>query len=68
MIEIFANIDKEVKDTAEIAWQLALSHEKPIDAAEFLNIVTEYYKKTYSEEEIEFLQFYFQMKLEMMKK
>ena len=68
MIEIFTNISEEVKDTAEMAWQLALSHEKPIDAAEFLNIVTEYYKKTYSEEEIEFLQFYFQMKLEMMKK
>ena len=38
-----------------------------IPDARFLNTVTEYYRNLYSEEEIEFLQFYFQMKMEMMK-
>ena len=67
MQEIFNNIKDEVKEVAEIAWKLALMQKDPMKAAKFLNTVTEYYKNLYSEEEIEFLQFYFQMKMEMMK-
>lgn len=67
MQEIFNNIRSEVKDTAETAWQLAVVQKDAIQAARFLNTVTEYYRNLYSEEEIEFLQFYFQMKMEMMK-
>ena len=67
MQEIFNNIRSEVKDTAETAWQLAVVQKDAIQAARFLNTVIEYYRNLYSEEEIEFLQFYFQMKMEMMK-
>ena len=67
MTELFPNISKEVKETAEIAWRLAISQNNPASAAEFLNNITEYYSRTYSEEEIEFLRFYFNMKMEMMK-
>ena len=67
MTEIFANIGDEVKDIAETAWNIALAQKNPLDAANFLNNVTNYYKNIYTDEEIEFLQFYFNMKLEMMK-
>ena len=67
MIEIYDNIRKEVKDTAETAWELAMIQTDPMKAAQFLNFVTEYYRYVYTDEEIEFLQFYFNMKLEMMK-
>ena len=67
MTELFSEISQDVKDTAEIAWRLAVSQTNPVSAADFLNNITEYYRQIYSEEEIEFLQFYFRMKLEMMK-
>ena len=65
MQEIFKNIRTEVKETAEAAWNLAMAQNNPIRAAEFLNTVTEYYRNVYTDEEIEFLQFYFHMKVEM---
>ena len=68
MQELFENVRDEVKSVAKTAWNLALSQPTPIKAAEFLNTVTNYYQLLYTEEEIEFLQFYFNMQLEMMKK
>jgi len=38
-----------------------------MDAASFLNDVTNYYEKKLSEEDLDFLRFYFNMKMEMMK-
>lgn len=67
MIEIYPNISKTVKDIAETAWNITLAQRDPMQAADFLNNVTEYYRNVLSDEEIEFLQFYFQMKMEMMK-
>lgn len=67
MIEIYKNVRPEVKETAETAWNLAMVQSDPAKAAQFLNFVTEYYRYVYTDEEIEFLQFYFNMKLEMMK-
>ena len=67
MIEIFPDISPEVRDVADTAWKLALSQKDPMDAANFLNLVTSYYDKQFSEEEVEFLRFYFQMKMEMIK-
>ena len=66
MEEIFKNVRQEVKDTAKTALSLALKQTNPIKAAEFLNTVTNFYKPLYTEEEIEFLQFYFSLQLEMM--
>ena len=67
MTEIFEDISDEIKQLAEGAWAITLAQESPIKAAEFLNSVTNYYTNILTEREMEFLQFYFQMKMEMMK-
>ncbi len=67
MTELYKNVRDEVKSVADFAWKVALAQDNPVDAANFLNNVTNYYKHFYTEEEIEFLQFYFNMKMEMMK-
>ena len=67
MEEIYNNIQKDIKDLAEIAWQIAVSQKNAAAAANILNIITNYYKRTLTPEEIKFLQFYFNMKMEMMK-
>ena len=67
MTEIFKDISDEIKQLAEGAWAITLAQESPIKAAEFLNNVTNYYTNILTEREMEFLQFYFQMKMEMMK-
>ena len=67
MTELFTNVRDEVKETADMAWRLAISQKNPINAAEFLNNTTNYYRNIFTEEEIEFLQFYFNMKMEMIK-
>ena len=67
MQEIFENVSNEVKEIAEVAWRLAMAQKSPIEASNFLNNVTNYYDKLLNEEEIEFLRFYFNMKMEMIK-
>ena len=67
MQELFENVRDEVKSVAKTAWNLALVQPDSLQAANFLNAITNYYKHIYTEEEIEFLQFYFNMKMEMMK-
>ena len=68
MNELFANIKEEVKLTAEQAWQIALAFNDPMSAANFLDCVIKSFEFLYTEEEIEFLRFYFKMQMEMMKK
>ena len=67
MTEIFTDISDEVKKKAEIIWKIAFTQKNPLAAAKFLNQVTEYYRRIWTEEEIEFLQFYFQLQMEMNK-
>ena len=67
MTEIFQNVSEEAKEYARIAWRLGMLQNNAIAAAKFLNEATEYAKYTLTEEEVEFLQFYFQMQMEMMK-
>jgi hypothetical protein len=67
MQEIFENVSDNVKEIAETAWRLAMSQKNPINAASFLNEVVGYYSHLLDEEEIEFLRFYFNMKMELMK-
>ena len=67
MTEIYSNIRDEVKTIAELSWKIAVALNNPLDAANFLNNVTNFYRNSYTEEEIEFLQFYFNMQMEMMK-
>ena len=68
MIEIFTNISDDVKQKAEIMWKMALWQPNPVKAAELLNILTEYYRKRWTEEEVDFLRFYFQTQMEMNEK
>ena len=65
MQEIFENISDETKEIAGIAWRLATAQKNPVEAAEFLNNVTNYYRAILTEEEVEFLRFYFRMQMEM---
>lgn len=64
MQEIFDNISNETKEIADIAWRLAKAQKTPAGAADFLNNVTNYYEHLLSEEDMNFLRFYFQMKME----
>lgn len=69
MTELFPNISDELKGIAETGWNIAINLNNPVKAAEFLDNLTNYYRAMMrSEEDIEFLQFYFNMKMEMMKK
>ena len=67
MTEIYDNVRDGVKQVAELSWKVAVALNNPMQAAEFLNNVTNYYRNYFTEEEIEFLQFYFNMKMEMIK-
>ena len=68
MTEIFQNISNAVKKVAETAWTVAMAQPNPVESAKFLNNVTNYYSHLYTEEEIEFLKFYFNMKMEELQK
>lgn len=68
MIELYENISDELRKTAEIAWKIAMLQRDPLTAASFLDNVTKYYQHLLTEEEVDFLNFFFQMKMEMMKK
>ena len=67
MVEIFTDISDDIKSKADIIWRIALVQPTPLAAAKFLNAVTEYYRTRWTEEEVDFLQFYLQMKMEMVK-
>lgn len=67
MTEIFENISQEVRDLADFIWRVAAAQDNPLKAAEFLNNTTEYLRNLYSEEEMAFLQFYFDLQMEMIK-
>ena len=67
MDEIFKNVRQEVKEMAEISWKIALAQPSPAAAATFLDNVTNFYETYYTEEEVDFLRFYFHMQMEMMK-
>ena len=67
MTELYTNVRDEVKTAAECAWKVAIAMKNPVDSATFLDNVTNFFKSQYTEEEIEFLQFYFNMQMELMK-
>lgn len=67
MTEIFTNVSNEAKEIAELSWRVANIQKNPLEAANFLANVTSYYSNILTEEEVDFLRFYFNMKLEMMK-
>lgn len=64
MIEIYKYVRDDVRQMAPILWRIALAQPTPVDAADFLNNATNFLKHYYTEDEINFLQFYFSMKTE----
>ena len=64
MTEMFTNVRDDVKKIADLAWKVALAQNNPADAATFLDNVTNFYKHYYTEEEIEYLRFYFNVKMQ----
>ena len=68
MIELYSDIRKEVRDTADMIWKLCLTKNSPLASAKYLNTMLNYYKNVYTKEEVDFLQFYFELQMEMMKK
>lgn len=67
MTELFTNVSFDARLIAEMTWDIAATIKNPTEAAEFLSSVTEFYSNKLTEEEVDFLRFYFSMKLEMMK-
>jgi len=65
MIELYANVSDEVRNLAENIWNIAIANESPIEAAEFISTAIQYFEHQLTEEEIDFLRFYINMKLEM---
>ena len=68
MIEIFPDISDEAREQAELAWIIASRCKTPVAAAKMLDAFTNYYCTLSNEENIrEFLNFFFNMKLEELK-
>ena len=67
MTEIFENISDDIKDKAEIMWKIAIGQPNAFAAAEYLHGMTEYFKNRWTDEEVDFLRFYFNMRMEMIK-
>jgi len=63
MTELYTNIKPEIKSAVEAAWQIAMTKKEPASAANFLNLVTQYYGNIYTEEERDFFIFYFNTKM-----
>lgn len=63
MTELYSNISPDLKGAAEVAWKIAITQKEPASAANFLNLVTQYYANKYTDEERDFLVFYFNMKM-----
>ena len=61
MVELFENIPEEAKKRAEFVFDMALRQNDMLNAVKILN---EYTNSCVDEEEQEFVEFYFKMRLE----
>jgi hypothetical protein len=64
MTELFPDISEKVRSNAEIAWRLAQTFHNPISTVKFLS---DYTAAAPTDEEREFLQFYFNLQMELLK-
>ena len=64
MTELFPDVSEKVRGNAEIAWKLAQTFHDPLTVAKFLNDYTE---AAPTDEERDFLHFYFNLQMELMK-
>lgn len=63
MTELFTNIPESVKQNAEFMFNMAIKQPYAANAAKMLN---EYTNSCFNEEEKEFVQFYFNLRLEQL--
>lgn len=66
MIELFPTISNKIREEAENIWNIS-KHMNPVEAAKFLDIYTNIFNISHTEEETDFLRFYFNLQMEMMK-
>ena len=64
MTELFPDISEKVRSNAEIAWRLARTFHNPVTVTKFLS---DYTAAAPNDEEREFLQFYFNLQMELLK-
>ena len=67
MTELFPDISDEIRIAAKTAWDVVKAQKDPADAVEFMDKTIKYFEETLGEEEADFLRFYFQVQMEMMK-
>lgn len=61
MIEIFENIPQDVKDRTKFIFDMAIRNQK---LPEMVKLLNEYTENCINEEEKEFVQFYFNLRME----
>lgn len=66
MIELFPTISEELRQQAADVWELAKTM-TAVKAASFLDAYTNIFSIGHTEEETDFLRFYFNLQMEMMK-
>lgn len=66
MTELFPDISQQMREYAAVVWQQAKMME-PDKAADLLNATTKAFEDEELEEEADFLRFYFNLQMEMMK-
>ena len=66
MEELYPNISKEIRDEVAMAWRVARTMQ-PLESANFINTYTNYFATHHTEEETDFVRFYFNLQLEMIK-
>lgn len=67
MVELFSDINESLKYEAAAIWGIASKIKDARKAAKYLNDSIALYRDTHTEEEVDFLDFYFQMQMEMVK-
>lgn len=68
MTELFPNIPQQIHDYAAFIWEQAKKKKSAIEASELLERATKIFDDEGLEEEADFLRFYFNLQMEMMKK
>ena len=66
MTELFPNISQLMRDYAALVWQQA-KQMSPDNAVKLMSMTTNAFEKEGLEEEADFLRFYFNLQMEMMK-
>lgn len=64
MIELFSEIPQQIKDAAKFWVDMALQQKNPIDG---VKMISEFIKTCSNEEEREFIDFYFNMRMEQLR-